>query len=891
MSRETVTSHLQGISDRRQSYVGYVRGASENHPVTGAEGRADTNPNIGEVKTNPAFLDILRLIATELKSPAATDQEANDKLKAIQDKIFPRLAELSAYIEEIENVGVVPLQSGYTQESALLEERDLLSFIYAGSATPESRQEIQSEIEQFLLAKAAEPAPVTAKPLRSKAETSPVIDVEKNLWDEFARTMDLGETPEEQMHNFFGKIVFPELALQIRDPLSKEASGKAKLLEWRRPTKTGSVTLISIIETCGFHHGQFKEELKERIHLVDKILSGGHNWYEVYKKVGKEVSVESMYEHLSKYLLNGVELQAINTLGYKPLGINFFEITMAGIATYQDWALEKIYLTPAELAPFEPTTPEEQRDLELVLLDGASIPNFSALIATIDVKQGSFKDFRKFGSEASVLNGKLTDNEVVVYAVETFFEADESERQQVFRGKVIAHLKEKKISKLMADKQKEFGIFPVKEVGESSTRQMGDKTVSQIEYHRFQTAIPDLEAFISSQLNDAEKQVQLDRISQELTDRLKRTPTKAEVEDELKKQIRSVAEQADAFALNYYVGQGLTAKDDEITQGAQSKFYRLLETAAYRYKYPGQEGADSLKGTIQNLIPVWSHYASGAVKMPDGSVEAYSLAAIFRDPYKRKHANFSVHSEDARGAYLENGVLKADKIYGYLGNGLGFDPLKIGKFERVGGPFDRPMLVLDDDIIKKIEGDVARSTLKYWVSTMSTSASESPHRTEPGSGKLPKLSQRWQLCPSKGDPVYQMLIDFKRDGDEDQSMIRMSKEEKERFKEESERIGFESAMVKAIITILLENHFILKLKLGYLPSDDAIAFIYGLTGKLPTQENGKQIYTRFQGVQGGTPASSLKMDPDEALGILVESTRGRSTASRVIAAILGEKTA
>lgn len=115
----------------------------------------------------------------------------------------------------------------------------------------------------------------------------------------------------------------------------------------------------------------------------------------------------------------------------------------------------------------------------------------------------------------------------------------------------------------------------------------------------------------------------------------------------------------------------------------------------------------------------------------------------------------------------------------------------------------------------------------------------------------------------------------------------MTPQQLEEFILEAERIGFRKAMQKWFTSLLIENHIILKSTGSRIPLDDILAMCYVLTGRIPDDQNGVPLQTKFSKVTG-TPID-LGFTPEEVLMMIARTTGMDSKAKSVLNAILAKR--
>lgn len=726
-----------------------------------------------------------------------------------------------------------------------------------------------------------------------RAETKAVtqdkrIDPSRNLWEEFVRIRDLGSTQAEQMSTLFGMMFGDNQRLW--EDFFGEDSPSFKWLSWKQPTVDGSeITLGNVLDSIS--DGPFKTEVKKRIEVFSKVFESAQAWHKTYASPDATTTID----HLDKYLLAGDEMQKIKESGYSPLGLDFFDIMCESVNIYQYWNADNVYIHETRT----PEVPNDEMVLDEilaipdnVLMDGVVIPRFSEIEKYYDFDRSTFRkeEYRQrtmefFTSRSGVL---LVDVPNLVAFIKKAYSLgiSESDKEDILKQEVINFLRSKKIEAVQSDKLTKNGIFPIIEVGEKYQRLLPDgRNTTQINFFRETRVIPQVIAYSKEALlqDVTNYEVQKQKIRDELISSGNQNPTEAEIDQALDQRLEDVARQTEMFALAYYVGQGITAKDDDIIQLATCKMWRLLATAWYRGKYPGMEGADQFKGEILQLVVPWTQYASASVEVVDpvsGAVtrQARSLETVFSNPQMRQSADFTVIGTDIRSNYVANGVRNANNIYEMLKKGLDFDPRHMAEYKPTGDLTDKYDLVINSEITQKLKEQIIRSVIGYYVDAFSTKKRSSTDGIE-------SHSRNWQKI---GD-LYQILIDVDgiRSGGVDNSMISMTPQQLEEFILEAERIGFRKAMQKWFTSLLIENHIILKSTGSRIPLDDILAMCYVLTGRIPDDQNGVPLQTKFSKVTG-TPID-LGFTPEEVLMMIARTTGMDSKAKSVLNAILAKR--
>lgn len=635
-------------------------------------------------------------------------------------------------------------------------------------------------------------------------DTERKIDPSKNLWDEFVRVRNLGSSHSEQMDNLFGMMFSDNLRLW--EDVFGEDAPSFKWMSWKQPTTDGSeITLGNVIDSID---GKFKTEVKKRIEVFSKVFESAHAWHKSYASPEAAPTID----HLDKYLFSGEEMQAIKESGYSPLGLDFFDLMCESLQMYQYWNADRVYIHETRT----PSVPNDEVVLEEILaipedelLGGLQFPRFSLVEKYYDFDLSNFKkeEYRqRVLSMFTNQSGRLIVDEPNLIALlkkSYYLASTEQERDRLLRQEVIGFLRSKKVEAVQSEKLTKYGIFPIIEVGEKYQRRLPDgRNATQINFFRETEILPHVVSYARRQIeNDpANRNRQREKIRAELLASGNNNPTEEDIARSLEKKIEYAARQSEMFALAFYVGQGITAKDDDVTQFATCKMWRLLATAWYRGKYPGMEGAEPFKGEVLQLVVPWTQYASASVEVIDehtGRItrEARSLETVFANPQMRKSADFTVIGTDMKSAYVGRGVRNANEIYEMLKNGLGFDPRHMADYKSTGDFTDKFELVINSDITQKLQEKIIRSIIGYYVDAFSTKKKSSADGIE-------AYNRNWQKI---GD-AYQMFIDVEgiRSGGIDNSMISMSPQQLDEFSAEADRLGFKMAMQKWFTSLLIE---------------------------------------------------------------------------------------
>lgn len=711
------------------------------------------------------------------------------------------------------------------------------------------------------------------------------IDTSRNLWESFVEEFELGQTRDEQISTLMGMILSEAEEKYWDDSQSEAASEAASWLGMTIGTKSGETrTLQQVLNTTPDR--VLAREIEDRIKVLTTIFEGSYNWYEIYDNG----SPDPIIDHLRKYLLPGTELQVLKEMGYTPYGMDFFDIFGEAVSKYITWNDDHILLSEEEIDEINNLSDEEVLNKVGGSLGQVIIPPLSVLSKLYDFDKKTVKDsaeLRRILKDE--LKNSLTLEQVIATSLEALLTQPENIQEHFYYQRIMSLLRDRIIQDQQKTRLFKFGIFPQKELGDQQKKIDPDTgvEVTNTRFYRKTEVIPHLENYILNEVDGYNKLMsavieEMKKNGEYIPENYDQNNTFLEkLDDKVRKKASELARQAELLAFSFYNSQGLTTKDDEIQQFATNKLWRLIATAWYRLKYPGQEGADLLKGEILQLIPSWLDYASVRTVV-DNENKTIPLRAAFANRELRQGSNFAIGDKAFRNTYIERGVRLANEIYQLLSDGLGFEIKDIAQYVKSGDITDRRTLVLTPEIVNKLLS-VWRSIVGYYIDAFLVNKN-----TTDG---IKTYHDGWTPLKRKDGSVlgYSLLIDTIEEGGVDLSMINLSSSKKGELIEEMERIGAKKALQKWFMSILIQNHLILRSGLAYMPDDDVVGLCVALTGEVPKKRNGKPVAHRFDAIMN-TPATPMEFIPEEVLMMVDQAMGARSIFQAVLHSIMSEET-